>query len=181
MTNVHNRVCSVEGCARLYKCRGWCGTHYARWLRHGHIDSTRISGSVSDYYTPTAHHECWPWRGSFNSHGYGRYGATPAKMAHRLVYERHRGHIPDGLVLDHLCRNTACVNPWHLEPVEQVVNMERGLNSYVLSTTCRNGLHDITSSDSWYVNTYGNRTCLACKRENDRRAESKRRGRRTRG
>jgi hypothetical protein len=60
---------------------------------------------------------CWIWRGRINDAGYGTY-ATPAKMkvtrtalAHRLVYLMHVGEIPAGLVLDHLCRNRACVNP----------------------------------------------------------------------
>jgi hypothetical protein len=96
-------------------------------------------------------------------------------MAHRIVYEMHRGPIPSGLVLDHLCRTAACVNPWHLEPVAQGVNIERGLHGYTpLRNLCRNGLHDITTPEAWYVNSRGARTCLECKRANDRRAEAKR-------
>jgi HNH endonuclease len=47
-------------------------------------------------------------------------------MAHRAFYEMHRGPIPEGLVIDHRCRNRACVNPEHLEPVTRGENMRRG-------------------------------------------------------
>jgi hypothetical protein len=46
--------------------------------------------------------------------------------AHRYFYEQHRGPIPDGLVIDHLCRVPACVNPEHLEATNQFENVRRG-------------------------------------------------------
>lgn len=168
-------TCVAGGCDSLVrnKARRLCVRHYSRWLRHGHLEPTRKSGLFAKFFEPTDTGECWLWKGSFNSHGYGRFG-HPAKMAHRLVYEMYRGPIPEGLHLDHLCRTKACVNPAHLEPVTPAVNIQRGLNSYALRYLCRNGLHNISLPDSWYINTYGVKTCLACKRENDRRAEAKR-------
>lgn len=70
-----------------------------RLHRHGHLEPTRISGSVEDLYDAADPGSCWPWKGSFNSYGYGRYGS---RMAHRIVYEQTHGPIPAGLVLDHL-------------------------------------------------------------------------------
>jgi hypothetical protein len=70
------------------------------------------------YTTP-----CWIWQHYRDPAGYGRLGA---KLAHRIAYEYHRGPIPEGLQLDHLCRVTSCCNPDHLEPVPQRVNYERG-------------------------------------------------------
>src|SRR3954468_18429534 len=68
--------------------------------------------------------ECWNWTGYTLSSGYGRFRGrragndTASKvLAHRFSYELLIGPIPPGLVLDHLCRNTSCVNPAHLEPV----------------------------------------------------------------
>jgi hypothetical protein len=52
-------------------------------------------------------------------------GKGGARSAHRFYYEQHVGPIPEGLQLDHLCRNTRCVNPAHLEPVTGAENMRR--------------------------------------------------------
>lgn len=69
---------------------------------------------------------CWVWQGAKRG-GYGRVKlAGKTQEAHRVSYEFHIGHIPDGLVLDHLCRNRACINPAHLEPVTQEENIRRG-------------------------------------------------------
>lgn len=67
---------------------------------------------------------CWIWDGAIAAET--GYGTCQKKMAHRVVYEREVGPIPDGLVLDHLCRVRACVNPSHLEPVTIGENARRG-------------------------------------------------------
>lgn len=74
---------------------------------------------------------CWVWTGSLNSGGYGRHSLPGRRVvpAHRFAYERAHGPIPDGLHIDHLCRNRACVNPAHMEVVTNTENTRRGLSA----------------------------------------------------
>jgi hypothetical protein len=70
---------------------------------------------------------CWEWQGKQNQHGYGRVlWDGGVQQAHRIVWVILRGPIPAGLVLDHLCRVTRCVNPLHLDPVTPRENTLRG-------------------------------------------------------
>ena len=74
---------------------------------------------------------CWVWQRSG-----GRYGRLMVDgvgvQAHRHFFEQAKGPIPDGLQLDHLCRNTFCVNPEHLEPVSGAENSRRGVNAKLM-------------------------------------------------
>lgn len=72
---------------------------------------------------------CWQWTGYTNG-GYGGMNVNgKAYRVHRLAYEHFVGPIPEGLVLDHLCRNRACANPDHLEPVTHHTNILRGVGT----------------------------------------------------
>lgn len=71
-------------------------------------------------------HGCWTWTGAVGNTGYGQWAVNgTAKSTHRLAWADLRGPIPDGLQIDHLCRNKACVNPWHMELVTAAVNIRR--------------------------------------------------------
>lgn len=76
---------------------------------------------------------CWLWSGKVDRYGYGKVWVSGAReaIAHRVVYETVVGPIPDGLVIDHLCRTPACVNPDHLDPVPQRENLMRGEHPWV--------------------------------------------------
>lgn len=83
---------------------------------------------------------CWNWNRAFSTNGYGMArkkvnGRT--MVAHRYVYIQHRGPIPDDMTLDHLCRNKACVNPDHLEPVPHIVNCQRSDKSILTEDDVR--------------------------------------------
>jgi hypothetical protein len=76
---------------------------------------------------------CWTWLSTKTGQGYGQFRDPEAggvkKRVHRYVYERVVGPIPEGLVIDHLCRNRRCVNPAHLEAVTQLENNHRGVKA----------------------------------------------------
>ena len=69
---------------------------------------------------------CWEWRGrGANTYGTAFQDGGKAWLPHRWSYTYLRADIPEGLELDHLCRNRVCVNPWHLEPVTRSENAKR--------------------------------------------------------
>jgi len=81
--------------------------------------------------------DCWEWRALRNPEGYGiiRYRGRNLR-AHRVAYELRRGAIPEGMELDHLCRNRGCVWPGHLEPV---THHDNGLRARLSPLVCKRG------------------------------------------
>jgi hypothetical protein len=79
------------------------------------------------FYKNIIFKECWEWKGSTGSSGYGRFQIDGKQwLAHRFSYSLFIDDIPENLVIDHLCRNKICVNPSHLEVVEHGENTRRG-------------------------------------------------------
>lgn len=122
---------------------------------------------------------CWLWRGTLTDHGYGRVVRPGrSKYAHRVAYEDIVGPIPDGLVIDHLCRVHACVNPDHLEPVTSRVNSLRGETlaaRQAAQTHCIKG-HPFEGANL-VIGTRGARICRTCRTEAAKeRAARERRG-----
>lgn len=104
---------------------------------------------------------CHEWRGALSKYGYG---------PHRAAYIRAKGSIPEGLQLDHLCRNRRCVNPEHLEPVTKAENLRR---ARAAKTMCKRG-HPWTP-ENIHAPRRGNRECLTCLKDRERRKYDPRR------
>ena len=116
----------------------------------------------------TSESGCWLWTGRLNGAGYGRIRYQGScQRAHRVSYQMHVGLIPNGLTLDHLCRNTACVNPAHLEAVPHRINVLRGIAPVAINarkTHCVNG-HEFTPENTWKRNSWSRgRVCRTCAR-----------------
>lgn len=122
------RTCSIDGCTGRHNARGWCNMHYERWRKNGDpLNDGRpsLEQRLRANVTMTTS-GCWQWTASTD----GKYGVTRSdgrlQKAHRVSYELFVGQVPVGLDLDHLCRNTLCINPKHLEPVTRSENLRRG-------------------------------------------------------
>jgi hypothetical protein len=117
------------------RSRGWKKGKPLRFIQ-GHNGRLRKSGTVRYEIDPST--QCWLWKRSIQSNGYGHLTINNTQiLAHRYVYEMLKGKIPNGYELDHLCRNPSCVNPEHLEPVTHAENCRRGsraiLNNAIVS------------------------------------------------
>jgi len=105
---------------------------------------------------------CWEWTRQLNNKGYGQFWIRhKAYLCHRMAYQDLAGPIPEGLELDHLCRNTKCLNPAHLEPVTHRENIRRGKAATKMA--CKLG-HDWTNPYNVYIRHTGVRWCAECMR-----------------
>ena len=111
--------------------------------------------------------DCWLWTGHTERKGYGRVSYLGKRWRiHRLVYTLLVGPIPEGMTLDHLCRNRACVKPAHLEPVSIGENVLRGTGhsaENARKAECKRG-HPFTEANT-HIDPSGRRRCRACHRK----------------
>lgn len=175
------RTCSIEGCGAAVQARGLCQRHYDQRRHRGLLSPLpcpreRFWGKVDVSELAPTHNPslgpCWEWGGCRNRLGYGRVGVKlprSVQLAHRVAYEMEVGPIPDGLELDHLCRNPPCVRPSHLEPVTHRTNMARG-NTFgaanLAKTHCKYG-HPFDETNT-YVTKSGGRMCRSCANQRNR-------------
>jgi HNH endonuclease len=122
--------------------------------------------------------DCWIWTGSACTGGYGHlrlggwrhYRPRQTILVHRLSYELHKGSIPDGLTIDHLCRQRRCFNPNHLDAVtmrENTMRSDAVTAVHARKTHCPAG-HP-------YVLISGRRSCRICRRASTARYNARHR------
>ncbi len=166
------KECQVPNCSTgsPYHCKGYCRTHYERNLRHGSPHTLLRHGPaplplpVRFWRKVIKKEGCWKWLGYIRPDGYSEFAVDTSRNtpAHRIAYQEVIGPIPAGLQLDHLCRNRACVNPHHLEPVTAQTNTLRGETPAarnVAKTHCPQGHpYDLLNTN----HRGGRRHCRAC-------------------
>jgi hypothetical protein len=129
--------------------------------------STTPRQVFDEKWVPEPNTGCWLWMAYVNPAGYGRASRTGTRSmapAHRVAWEIYRGPIPEGMVLDHICRERSCVNPDHLRVVTQRENLVApGSLSptarHAAKTHCPRCGGDYTSRDN------GTRFCYPCFRK----------------
>ena len=134
------KLCSFEGCEKKHCAKGLCSTHWAQQNRHGVLNSIKTSETAEERFNRNVKKDestnCWIWLGAgsgkfYNKEdGSGGYGILRIQgesyMAHRWAYEqKNKINLTSEDTLDHLCRNTRCVNPDHLEKVTLRENIKR--------------------------------------------------------
>jgi len=179
--DVAKRTCSVKDCDRPHMGRDLCSAHWQR-LRVGiplEVPLQLRGVAPERRFWPKVDRSggsdaCWPWTGARMIFGHGSFWlGTRNVPAHRFSYERLVGPIPDGLQLDHLCRNPPCVNPAHLEPVTNRENGRRGMAGALQRsrTHCPQG-HPYDEANTYVSRGY--RCCKACRANMQRKRRAAR-------
>jgi hypothetical protein len=168
------RLCAAPDCNSLAQRKSrYCSTHASRLYRHGSFDkpTKKLIHPIVDEVTG-----CHLWPGYTDEKGYGRLGRDGRGMsAHRYYWIQRHGEIPEGMHLDHLCRNPRCCNPDHLEIVTPGENTLRGNAPTIVANRenrCLRG-HELTPENS-YRKTDGFRQCRICLRVVNNRSYARR-------
>lgn len=178
------KICKVEYCDRPSRTNKLCVMHYSRFRRTGSVQNGRPWDSMTieeRFWMKVQKTDgCWIWTGAAQPSGHGVFRDENKKTAsaYRWLWERERGPVPAGLVLDHIvCDNPRCVNPDHLKTATIGENVLRGQSEsakHARKTHCKRG-HEL-SGDNLRINYRAprggkiERVCRTCERERRRKA-----------
>ncbi len=119
----------------------------------------------------TYDHGCWLWTAAKDPNGYGRLNVgNRSRLAHRVAFELLTRRLDGCESLDHLCRNTSCCNPLHLEPVTHAENMKRSSAGawQRRKANCPQG-HEYTAESTRIKQPGNRRECRQCGRDYEAR------------
>lgn len=146
------RVCRFEECGKKVSWRGLCTGHVKQDQKGQKLRPLRKKvgryDNAEDMFWANIGitEECWYWLGDKNNKGYGDLKHHSGRwLAHRFSYLLHKGQIPSGLVIDHMCHTTDCANPDHLRAITQKQNMEHRTGAQTNSTTGVRGVSPTAS------------------------------------
>ena len=179
-------TCLVDRCERQPSRLRLCSKHYQRLNNNWNTADPKDIDYRFWRNCEIKETGCWEWLGYTNPAGYGQFGSEngTVMLSHRWAYRRFVGELIDGLTIDHLCRNTKCCNPEHLEQVTLQENLKRttGLrfSHYAKGdrTHCSKG-HELTPENRYKrkgrVNSYLCKICTSeYHRERNRRKKNER-------
>jgi hypothetical protein len=144
-------TCSFGECNLPFLARGLCSKHWQQakrgkipfgvaliWPNYGSLEErlwprVNKNGTIPEGKPHLG--PCWAWEGTVDGGGYGHITDQGKTMkVHRIVFEWIKGKIPNGLEIDHLCRNPVCCNPEHLEAVTSRINNLRSTSPAAINS-----------------------------------------------
>jgi hypothetical protein len=147
--------CNVDGCEKPKNGATYCRLHRERFETHGDplktLTPNRVIGTDEERFWAKvdAEGDCWEWTACIRKDGYGSFGAGKKSwLAHKYAWMLLLGDVPEGKELDHRCRNRACVNVGHLEPVTHAENVRRGAVAAVARAMAKSRKQDKRRKDS---------------------------------
>lgn len=169
------KLCIFDGCEKEISAASLCVGHYSQRSRGKKLTPLRnYSRSVAVDNKPRTEHErfdryidktgdCWEWLGSVDKNGYAHFNLSAVNgggrvQAHRYAHERFIGEIPPKYEVDHLCFNSKCVKPEHLEAVTKAENLRRKRKEHSFTvqhtrnTSGRVGVTQIRDGKLWLAN-----------------------------